>query len=396
MSQPQAAGADVLARVAIVQEQLPHYRVPFFASLRERLAERGVALRLLISDAADMPSQRGDDGHLEWAEAVRTSRVRVGQRSLVWQHHAARLASEDLIIVEQATRNLSNLALIIRSRLGGPPVALWGHGRNLQSSDASSLAERVKRGITRRAPWFFAYNAFSADIIADLGVPRERISVVNNAIDTYSMRRELESLERVEIDAMLRQWNIAGHDLCVYSGGLYSDKRLPFLVEAGDHAYARNPSFELLVMGGGTELPWLRDAAASRPWLHVLGPTFGRAKACAFAASKLLLMPGLVGLVVLDAFVYETPLVTVEGTYHSPEFSYLVSGENGLVLPEGTSPATFGEAVNALMRDTERHTALVAGCQRAAHRYTIEDMAERFALGVVAALESIPARARRS
>jgi hypothetical protein len=44
--------------------------------------------------------------------------------------------------------------------------------------------------------------------------------------------------------------------------------------------------------------------------------------------------------------------------------------------------------VTRLLLDDAHRARLVIGCQRAAERYTVENMVERFAAGVLNALES--------
>ena len=108
-----------------------------------------------------------------------------------------------------------------------------------------------------------------------------------------------------------------------------------------------------------------------------------------------MLLPGVVGLSVLDAFAMEVPLVTIELSGHGPEIDYLRDGENGLKLPAGTGPQGYAEAVAALLSDGARYERLKEGCRSAAQVYTLEAMVGRFADGVLEALRSSP-RTRRS
>ena len=99
-----------------------------------------------------------------------------------------------------------------------------------------------------------------------------------------------------------------------------------------------------------------------------------------------MLNPGLVGLSVLDAFALGLPMVTCDLPYHSPEIEYLVDGENGLVLAADTSAAEYGDNVAALMNDSDRLNRLSAGALASAEQYTVEEMVDRFATGILTAL----------
>lgn len=54
-------------KVTIIQEQLPHYRLPFFNLLRNELASKGCTLELVYGMRAD---SRLLGSTLDWATAV--------------------------------------------------------------------------------------------------------------------------------------------------------------------------------------------------------------------------------------------------------------------------------------------------------------------------------------
>lgn len=142
----------------------------------------------------------------------------------------------------------------------------------------------------------------------------------------------------------------------------------------------------MLFVGAGPEAAYVEQQAATTPWLHYVGPRFGSDAVPYFMLSRLLLMPGLVGLVVLDAFALEVPLVTTAVPYHSPEISYLRPGENGVVVTEADDAHAYAHAVAGLLRDNDQRQRLVAGCHRESQRYTLENMVARFKDGITQAL----------
>jgi L-malate glycosyltransferase len=378
--------SDVSQQVVVVQATLPQYRVPVFEMMRRLLAERSIDLRLLHGSPNEAQASKQDAATLSWAEVVPTRVVKVGHMSADWRNVLHLTRGADLIIVEQAARRLENYALLLRQAVGGPRVAFWGHGRNFQATSSTTPVERLKTAISRYPAWWFAYNEASAAVVRAAGFPEERITVVNNAIDTRALIHLRASLSDACVSAVRERYGIHGGDLCVFSGGLYHEKRVPFLLQAADAIKARRPTFELVVIGGGPDQPYVEDAARSRPWLHIVGPRFGREKVELFASARLLLMPGLVGLVVLDAFALETPLVTTAVRYHSPEIAYLEPDVNGVLLPADTTAESYADAVIQLLDDTERVERLRRGCRDTALLYSIEDMAQRFGAGILQAL----------
>jgi len=253
-----------------------------------------------------------------------------------------------------------------------PRVAFWGHGENLQARPTDLASEAVKRWASRRADWWFAYTQGSADRVAAHGFPRERITVVNNTVEVRPLAQPPKRRALT----------------CAYVGALYDLKRIGFLLEAGSVLAQLIPGFSLVVLGGGKERHLVEEVARRAPWLDFRGPTFDDEKGTALASSALMLMPGLVGLAIVDAFAFGCPLVTTDQAFHSPEVEYLRDGENGVMLPRETTPTEYAEAVAALLREPERLLKLREGCERSAQELSMTSMIQRFGDGVRLALEA--------
>jgi glycosyltransferase involved in cell wall biosynthesis len=364
------------ASVVIVQEVLTEYRVAFFAGLRDRLSSAGVELTLVHGSARGTRASRNDQAELPWAVHVRNRYVPLGLglNAAVWQPVPRRiLRRADLVVVEQASRHLLTYALMARHRARrGPRLVLWGHGRNLQSSAgaAGRASEGLKRMLSTRPHWWLAYTSGSADRVAALGFPRERITVVQNAVAVTLPKTRVERVD----------------DRCVYVGSLYPDKRIGYLVEAGRRVAQLRPGFRLVIIGDGEDRALVERAASTENWLDYRGPVFGEEQTVELLRAQLLLMPGLVGLAVVDAFATECPMVTVDLPFHSPEMEYLEDGVNGICLPSGTQPEGYAAAVAELLGDTGRLELLRAGCREAAATYTVDAMVENVADGLLEAL----------
>ena len=98
-------------------------------------------------------------------------------------------------------------------------------------------------------------------------------------------------------------------------------------------------------------------------------------------------MPGLIGLGILDTFALETPLVTTDVPIHSPEIEYLQNGVNGIMVANSTDSTAYANAAIHLLENEDARLQLVNGCRSARNIYTVENMVERFAEGVLLALK---------
>lgn len=380
------------ARVAIVQASLRQYRVPFYEHLRTLVSADGLDLVLIHGNPSGSEAKKGDARTLPWSTTIEDKEIRLGSRSVYWQPCLSLLQDADLVIVEQASKLLLNYLLFAQQAVGRRRLAFWGHGKNLQAHRASALGEFIKRQMSRKVHWWFAYNDFSASIVQSLGYPAERITSVQNAIDTRHLVALREHLSEGEVDEVRQELGLQGSNVCIFSGGLYSDKRLDFLLAACKLIRERVPDFEMIFVGGGPAFDWLKEQARDESWIHAVGPKFDEEKVPYFAVSKLFLLPGLVGLAILDAFALQTPLITTAVPFHSPEVAYLQSGTNGVMVEDFEDPSRYAEVVVSLLEDDTTRERLMQGCKRSAGVYTVENMAERFADGVSKALVAPPLR----
>ena len=365
--------------VLIIQEHLPHYRIPFFERLRSSLASTGVELQLIHGKIREA---RFVESALDWATGVEL--VRLGP--MVWHRALKHCRHRDLIIAPQETKYLLSHLLQTRYWAGGPPFAFWGHGRNFQARNPNSPSERVKRFIAPRVHWWFAYNDLSARVVRDLGYPAERITSVGNAIDTSHLIERLKSVTEDELARIRTKLGLKATNVAVFTGGLYEHKRIEFLIEAALKIRERIPDFELLVIGDGPLRSFVARAAAHHPWIHDLGRQNDDEKVPYWALSKVLLMPGGVGLVVLDSFALGVPMITTDTHLHGPEIDYLRNNVNGLLVPCGSDSERYADEVIKLMRDPAALARLRDGAINSASEYSIERMVDNFTQGVMAAL----------
>lgn len=378
-----------MRQVTVVYKTLPSYRVEFFDQLRNSLESHDVELRLLYGNPGQTEALKGDARTLPWATYVENRYFHLRNRTLIWQPVGADIAGSDLVIVEQASKLLLNYWLLARY-LARPQrrIALWGHGANLQTHTASRLSEAMKRQYSKLPHWWFGYTEATKARVAGLGYPPERITVVQNSIDTRALSNQIDAVAEMERQSYMSQYGaVAGHT-AVFLGSLYEDKRLEYLIDAASKAWERDPRFVLLIGGDGPSRSEVERAVAERPYVCFLGRVDGADRAKLLAAADVMLMPGLVGLAILDAFAGLAPMITLDHNYHSPEIDYMIDGVNGLVLPQTTTPAQYAEVVVELLRDSARLAELRHGCESARSIYTVESMVERFTTGVLLALES--------
>lgn len=370
--------------VTIVQRRLPHYRVALFECLRSQLAGDNCRLRLLHGDPTPQEALKNDSGTVAWAEHLPTHYAMDGR--ICWQPFMSAAAGSDLIIITQENKLLANLPALVSVRRR-TRLAFWGHGRNMQAERPDSLAERFKRWTTRRVDWWFAYTELSAHIVQADGFPPDRITVLNNSIDTAALRADVQRAASLPRSQLREELGLNTGPVALFIGSLYAEKRIAFLLEAAQELGRRVPGFQLALAGEGPDRELVEAAVQSGAPVRYFGGVRGVRKAQLLAAADVMLNPGLVGLGILDAFVAGLPLLTTDCGLHSPEISYLDSGRNGIMTPDRGED--YWTAAAEVLRNGDLRRSLSDGAIRSGHDYSVERMAERFAVGVRRCIESV-------
>ncbi|MCW2309953.1 glycosyltransferase family 4 protein [Rhodobium gokarnense] len=380
------AGADAAPTVSFLTLVLSHYRIPFHTIVRDILAEHGVNYRLIYSDPVGSDAKKGDTLELPWAVKIPVTRIPVPGVDLYWQNALDATRGSALTVISQENKLLVNYLLQARYLLGGSRLAFFGHGKNYQASRPDGWREKLKAQLATRVHWWFAYTPGVKKIVEDYGFPGERITVNYNSIDTGALKGELAAVTDADIAAEKAKLGITSDNIAIYIGGMYQEKRLPFLIDAAEKIRARVPDFHLVMVGSGSHSEIAQIAAASCDYIHFLGPRFGREKATLLKMAKAFVMPGLVGLAIIDSFAAGCPMVTTDVPYHSPEIEYLKDGENGLITSDPENVTDYANAVAALLTDDTLQARLSDGAKASVEDYTIERMARNFAEGVLAAI----------
>jgi glycosyltransferase involved in cell wall biosynthesis len=371
-----------MQKVVILQEYVPQYRVPFFQMLRAKGLTFGLDIRVAFGSVGADQALRRDAASLDFGIPIEQREYKVAGRRMVVRRIAEAVRGSDLVIMEQARRNLDAYTMLPVRKRNGPLVALWGHGRDY-TRPTSAVDRWVSRWLTSKADWFFAYTAGGMNAVVAAGFPGGRTTVVQNAIDSAALRQNLQDLNAQEASEFWEKHDLRGKT-ALYMGALDASKRIEFLVEAGKAVHAQEPDFRLLVAGDGPMRDTVEEWTSDIPWVTYLGSLGGVDKAIALSSAQVLTIPGRVGLVAVDSFAAGVPIITTSWPWHAPEFEYLESGINSLV--SSNDPISFGTAVLSVVGNSEQLNVLRRGARNAASTYTIETMSTNFLNGIRGAL----------
>ena len=372
--------------VTIVQRILPHYRVPFFTLLNERLTALGVTFKLVYGQEYPGTVPISTPIGASWAIQIHNRYLPGPGGKFVWQPAWGHARSSDLIIMEQASAYLLNYWLLLCRRFMGTKVAYWGQGVNVRAQNPNSFPEHVKALLLKMVDWWFAYSEHTLEILQKAGYPENRITVVQNAVDNEAFKFAIEAVTPRDVTSLRAALGITGSKVGLYCGAFIPPKRMAIVLQACVAIHRRIPDFEAIIIGSGPDQSLVEAAAASNPWLHYVGPKFGAERAPYFRISDVLIQPGTIGLVIVDSFVAEVPLFTTDLSAHGPEIAFLENDSNGCVTPDSLD--AYVDAVCRFLESTTQRQALIEGCRRSARKYSMDAMVTNMTAGIKACLES--------
>jgi L-malate glycosyltransferase len=369
-------------KVLFIYKFLPQYRVDFFQQLKDALLKQNIELQLIYGKSKGNDALKNDEVDINWGKYIPNKRFGIGKFILIWQPCLKHIKGNDLVIVQLENKLLINYYLMFARHFSSYKLGYWGHGRNMQAN-ISNLRNKFKYLYLYRCNWWFAYTESVRKEVVKHYFPENKITVVQNAIDTLKLKKWYAEINQADLDNLKYQLGITSSKTGIYCGGMYLEKRIDFILEVCYKVKKEIPDFHMIFVGAGIESDKAIEASKTDEWIHYIGPKFGKDRIQYFKISSIQLMPGLVGLGILDSFALETPIITTNYPYHSPEIDYLQNGVNGLMTNNNNDD--YSKAIIDILK-TEKYLDLIEGCKMSSDKYTVENMVENFKNGILSCL----------
>jgi glycosyltransferase involved in cell wall biosynthesis len=394
MNNPAAmpSSSPAVRRVCIVQQVLPHYRVPVFDLLGR---QPGVQLTVCCSP--------GSMGSLDSVPGTENFTVRHSPLSRVGPfirqpvlHEAASGSPIDVLICSWNRRILGIGGALKAARRRGVRTILWGHGF---SKNESSWRRYLRNTLARRADALLLYNHTAARKLIDEGFDPSCVFVAQNSIDQAPIQAARDHwLSRpADLEAFRAKNGLVGRDASVFISRLEPDKKIELLLNAWVHVVKQRPTARLIVIGKGASL---EDSEALARSLGIekavvfTGPIYDDmdiAPWCLCASS--FAYPAAIGLSIFHGFGYGLPVVTSDDIpSHNPEIEAMRNGENGLLYRDG-DPADFAAKLLQCMTDEplrERLSREALSTVLSPDGFNIQRMVQGFMAAIARPTSSIP------
>lgn len=370
-------------KVSIIQTGLTHFKKPFFEGLRKDLEEMGFTLQVVYGELNEQKTKK-NKADLVWGEKIRNRSIRIFNTTFIWQNIFSYYKESDLIILLQENKLIANQLLLIFDKVSGNnKVALLGHGKNFQIIVNNSFKENVKKWFSKLPAWWFVYTELSRQVLLQNGVDKNIITVFNNSIDTSKLIYNLSSVSNYDIQQTKTKLGIPKSTkyIGVYSGSLYKEKRILFLLDSIKKLKKDIVDIEFIIVGDGPQRLDVEKFCMKNTYCHFVGFQSEKDIARYLKVSDFFLMPGAVGLAILDAFCTGIPIFTTDCGLHGPEIAYLKNNHNGFITKNNINKYT--ECISDNILNSDKLEKLKENSLNSASNYSIDKMISNFKSGII-------------
>ena len=349
-------------RVCMQQPSLAKYRIPVMRELASRPKISlhvcyGTAKRLKNVEPSGFSATHTSTWFFPWP-------LELEWHPLPWGTLSRKRC--DVVILGWNTRHLSLLPYMIKARLLGIPVVIWGQGASKQESP---LKRWFRWSVSKLSSAIIVYNHSVADELVRAGHPRTRIFVAQNTIDQTEVQAARQHwLSRPEELAAFRAAHRLGQGPhFVFVSRLEHDNRTDLLIRAVARLREKHPGIRATIIGSGIAEESLKALVTQLGLTeHVIftGALYeDLALAPWLLSADAFVYPTNVGLSLLHAFGFGLPAVVGDNyKAHNPEIEALRPGENGALFKHNDEQ-DLARVLDNLVSDRAR----LAEMSRAAH-----------------------------
>ena len=378
-----------MRKVSIIQREIPHYRVRFF----EELYAQGRLQELDIQVYTGAPSAQAASSTAFPYQVLPVRHFGKMKSGSCWMYGLEKaIAGSDTVVAPQELQCLTVPYLWVRRKRICKTWIWWGHGYNFQasvhSSPATNTKEAIKRFMTRRAEGLITYTTAGADYWRKQGLPEGRVIPYYNTIDVEGLRKAGSEIPKEQLMELSHKLGIEGKRVLLFSGRLYAEKKVDFLLRAFALLKKSYPDVALLIIGDGEERVNLEQSAKQLELqdVHFLGERVDpKDTAAYFSLADLMVIPGLVGLAIVHGFAHGLPLITTQHDFHSPEIEYL-SADNGVISKHHVSQ--YAEVIASLLSFPHKLEAMKQAAMAQGDDLKLHYSVRRFVDGITALSQS--------
>lgn len=295
-------------KVLIIQDVIPHYRVPVFNELAKH-----VDLTVVYSDGKTPEDTDFLPVRLEQTKVLKLFRYHKKSYSMVKDFDAVITLLDGSCFT---TKLLCNTGKRKKTILWGIGVAA---GYNTRYDGCPKTAQVVKKMIQKVAAAVF-YSSYPVEKYSQMGIPAEKLFVANNTVPVLPAEE-------------------CARDTILFIGTLYRAKKIFELLENYKNAYEKDQNlYKLVIVGDGEEYDavceWIKENGLMEK-IQLTGAIFDdEILKTYFAKAIMCVSPDQAGLSVLKSMGYGVPFVSHKDAITGGERFNIDNGVNGVLFDD--------------------------------------------------------------
>jgi glycosyltransferase involved in cell wall biosynthesis len=220
----------------------------------------------------------------------------------------------DLVIIQGMTGNISYRRLVNWAKRNHRGIFIWtcGWEPGLAKGMLLHFKNYFVSSFFKKGNTFFSYSTKAVQYIMDRGVPRDRIKVCYNGIETDTLMKN-EPEVRTKSEHIKQTYSLHDHTVFLYVGGLLPEKNVDLLLDAFMIVASRHARVKLMIIGDGPLRQEISEkiTAMQDDRIIYLGRIMEDVDQY-FAASTCFVLPGAGGLALNQAMFWSKPCIVSE------------------------------------------------------------------------------------
>ena len=321
-----------MIKVIHLQPFIPHYREEFFSLLGRRLKEKNVgqSFEQEIYTFEKTKDVKSASFNMSNISCKHIQSMLIKGKLLVYNPFKLLRKEDEVLVLMLHFAHITTWLLLLTKWLHRKKIILWGQGisvkRYLREEKKPDWKLRLMISLSDGV-WF--YMDKEMDQWQKYFPDKPMVALCNTLSGVDEMTKYQPDLTKDELKA---KYGVKQDVIFIFCARFTADRRVDLLLETIKRL--DNEKYGFVIIGSGKCKPDF----SSYGNVYDFGAVYDTAiKRELFALSDVYFQPGWVGLSIVEAMAYGKPIFTFERSHETlqcVEYSYIQSGENGLIFKD--------------------------------------------------------------
>ena len=264
------------------------------------------------------------------------------KKTLIWQSSVLKeilFTKFDCVLFLGEMYIISSWFAIVIAKLRGKKIYMWSHGIY---GNENIFKKFFRLLFLKQADFIFLYENRSKLLLKQNGFSEDSLEVVYNSLD-YDLHNktylQLKNTKRIDLITYFADNSLP---VIIFIGRLTANKKINLLIDALKNINNQKTSYNLLIVGEGEKLDFLKNAYQNLiydGWLYFYGSSYESSITSQLIYhSDLCVSPGNIGLTAIHSLSFGTPVASHNNFINQmPEVEAIIDGKNGFLFEENDS-----------------------------------------------------------